>query len=135
VRRCTGHCCRELVLPVPPCVLAMMAATAERTLDDLDQPWRSPFPARLVGHYRVPHALTEGRFTWARARDVVTLAAGMKLVRHDERPFAIRHVYRCTHLNEAGDCSIYDDRPNLCRDYPHGEPCQHLGCTLAGEPA
>jgi Fe-S-cluster containining protein len=37
--------------------------------------------------------------------------------------------YRCRHQLPSGDCGIYDTRPNLCRAYPYGRPCEYPGCT------
>lgn len=42
------------------------------------------------------------------------------------------HMYTCRHLNViSGDCMNYEDRPDVCREYPYGERCMHAdaGCT------
>lgn len=38
--------------------------------------------------------------------------------------------YRCRHL-VGNDCSVYERRPHLCRDFPYGRRCDHAddGCT------
>ncbi len=41
------------------------------------------------------------------------------------RRFTCRHLVR-----DSGDCSVYDTRPRMCRDYPYGGTCQYPGCTL-----
>lgn len=38
-------------------------------------------------------------------------------------------VYSCAHLEDNGDCGIYDRRPQLCRDYPNDRRCGFSGCT------
>jgi Fe-S-cluster containining protein len=40
-----------------------------------------------------------------------------------ERPW-----YTCRHWDEDTRlCTVYEQRPMLCRDYPYGRPCSH-GC-------
>jgi Fe-S-cluster containining protein len=41
--------------------------------------------------------------------------------------------FSCRHLSGSGDCSIYEERPRMCRQYPMDEACSFEGCTL--EPA
>jgi Fe-S-cluster containining protein len=37
-------------------------------------------------------------------------------------------LYRCKHWNETtGLCGIYEDRPDMCRDYPYRGACIHCG--------
>jgi Fe-S-cluster containining protein len=40
--------------------------------------------------------------------------------------------FTCKHLSENGDCSIYENRPHLCRSYPYCREgrCEFKGCTL-----
>lgn len=43
-----------------------------------------------------------------------------------------RH-FTCRHWDEETRlCGIYPDRPDMCRRYPYGRPCQH-GCSCLGE--
>lgn len=50
-----------------------------------------------------------------------------------EQPIAgsdVRATFDCPHYERAtGNCGVYDDRPPVCRDYPHGRPCTTPGCT------
>lgn len=40
-------------------------------------------------------------------------------------------VYTCKHWDEETRlCTVYDKRPQMCRDYPYGKRCQH-GCGYA----
>lgn len=40
-----------------------------------------------------------------------------------------RTTYTCRHWDEETRlCTVYDQRPNVCRDYPYGNPCSH-GCS------
>ncbi len=37
--------------------------------------------------------------------------------------------FDCRMLDANGDCLIYDARPQMCRDFPNGQPCTRAGCT------
>jgi Fe-S-cluster containining protein len=40
------------------------------------------------------------------------------------------HWFTCKNWDEETRlCKIYEDRPQMCRDYPYGKECQH-GCGL-----
>ncbi len=45
--------------------------------------------------------------------------------------------YTCRHWDEdTGLCGIYEDRPNMCRDFPYGKVCTHgCGYNNADDPA
>ena len=56
-------------------------------------------------------------------------AMAVYLGEHDKHGL---HVYTCRHLNViSGDCTVYEDRPDVCRDFPYGDVCMHAasGCT------
>jgi Fe-S-cluster containining protein len=44
-----------------------------------------------------------------------------------------KELFTCKHLQDNGDCGIYESRPNMCRDYPHGKPCEYPGCTWSAD--
>lgn len=37
--------------------------------------------------------------------------------------------FDCRHLNAAGNCDIYAQRPAMCRAYPASGVCEKAGCT------
>ena len=38
------------------------------------------------------------------------------------------HWYTCRHLDTStGLCTVYAQRPAMCRDFPYGTTCQHCG--------
>lgn len=42
-----------------------------------------------------------------------------------------RFTYTCRHFDQpSGNCTIYDDRPEMCRNYPYGRRCEDPDCTL-----
>lgn len=40
------------------------------------------------------------------------------------------HRYTCSKLLPNGDCGDYENRPKMCREYPYGEECKVVGCTM-----
>lgn len=32
---------------------------------------------------------------------------------------------------DGKDCTIYETRPRMCRNYPYGRPCNFDGCTFS----
>ena len=47
-----------------------------------------------------------------------------------DRPTFEGYRYRCKHWDpETGDCTIYDIRPQMCRDYPGAHGCNYAACT------
>lgn len=43
------------------------------------------------------------------------------------------HHYTCKHFDKKTKlCTIYDERPLMCRRFPNGEPCPYPGCKLPG---
>jgi Fe-S-cluster containining protein len=45
-------------------------------------------------------------------------------------PLKKYHWYRCKHLDpKTRDCTIYDIRPAMCRNYPYATLCQYAQCT------
>lgn len=45
-------------------------------------------------------------------------------------PAAGEKRFNCKHQSKNGDCSIYDIRPQMCRDYPYGKVCPRKSCTM-----
>ena len=105
--RCTGHCCRNFVLPCSP--------------EEIEEYKTSPVPERRqIARMVVYLGPVTGDFSppgaW-RKNAVPTQG----------------YQYGCTLLDPVtGDCTIYDDRPPMCRVYPsnhRGDACVHRGCT------
>ena len=41
--------------------------------------------------------------------------------------------FTCRHWDEETRlCTVYEQRPAMCRDYPYGRPCHHDGCECEG---
>lgn len=37
-------------------------------------------------------------------------------------------VWTCSNF-DGQNCTAYEARPSMCRDYPYGRPCEHADCT------
>jgi len=43
--------------------------------------------------------------------------------------YSSQPLYTCRHWDtDTRLCSVYDQRPSLCADFPYGESCHHKGC-------
>ena len=52
-------------------------------------------------------------------------------VAQDGQPISMKRglFFRCTNLDEeTGDCTIYETRPAMCRDFPNGYQCPASSC-------
>jgi Fe-S-cluster containining protein len=47
--------------------------------------------------------------------------------------FRGQELFTCRHLGAGGDCTIYDTRPGMCRDFPGPAPCPYRNCASHGE--
>ena len=43
----------------------------------------------------------------------------------DNRSFSDLNFFSCSHIQDDGKCSIYEDRPSMCRSYPGKHFCGH----------
>ena len=59
-------------------------------------------------------------------KDVQTIAAMVIPVARNA--LAGEHVYTCKNLSPAGDCTIYEQRPQMCRDFPQAKGCHFWKC-------
>lgn len=109
VGKCNGGCCRAITLNLPPEKVAQIAAVYDY--------WNATGrPCSHDAQFVVKH------FKFIRMTHVEP-TSGMH-----EHGFK-RAEYRCDALVD-NKCSVYAERPNLCRSYPHIERCLVLGCTV-----
>lgn len=134
-QRCTGHCCKHFYLPYGP---EEMKAEYRRWLVLNGEHRRSGIEALSMGppeglrggakestiidiHLIYPMLIYLGRF-----RDQLPY----KPVRPPESLGEGVHIYTCKHLDrKTGDCTIYEIRPQMCREYPYSGLCNYAGCT------
>lgn len=46
--------------------------------------------------------------------------------------FRGQELFTCKHLGKNGDCQIYHQRPQMCRDFPGPSPCPYRNCASHG---
>ena len=39
------------------------------------------------------------------------------------------YTYTCKNLDPAGNCMVYESRPQMCRDFPDKKSCRFWNCT------
>jgi hypothetical protein len=101
VKRCTGHCCRRFPLP------ASLDDIRRRRNADVcppDEKW-----------------IQDGDKL---AEMLIPLDGGTYSNGQPAFYFTCKH-----HDIASGDCTNYEQRPAMCRDYPYGRPCEHTDCT------
>lgn len=98
--RCTGHCCREMPIPISP--------------EDLEEE-----------RQKLEHG---GVSRWQSGEHLHELLAGLRTeAREDGTP---RFLYSCRFHDQAtGNCLNYEERPPMCQDYPYGRACHRQDCT------
>jgi len=124
--RCTGHCCRNIVLPISPGEIAMSAAAVRDGAEfqgDSDVTLYQDVE-QIAGMLRFDRVL--------RAGDIDKQSG--KPMRSDHGVGGTVWVYQCANLTPEGNCGVYEDRPRMCREYPRycdGGRCDVIGCELA----
>jgi Fe-S-cluster containining protein len=113
--RCTGHCCRKVSLPFHPSDVPVILEERNRRLAG-----KQPNPDIEV-YADFPRISTIFKYLYSSFTDVED---------GTESAEGLRHFYTCTMLAANGDCTIYEDRPKMCKDYPYGDsPCMYQDCT------
>lgn len=109
VDRCTGHCCQNFSLSWSPEELRDAYRRWQDDLNDL-----APIPIDIHLIYPMVFYLGDD-------------APG---VEHINEPVFSGYRYRCKHWDPATrDCTIYEIRPQMCRDYPGEAGCNYAACT------
>jgi len=75
--------------------------------------------ARLAGYFGIDHATAEARHTKYDAGEKV------RSLRHQRDEFfgQVCHLFD----TRARRCTVYEARPEACRDYPYGKTCGYYG--------
>lgn len=109
--RCSGHCCKRFPLPFGPVelwteYLEVRASDKVVRHDPVEIVKVAEMVVYLGATYAPPGAIFHNGTT-------------------------IKHYYTCRYHDAAtGDCKNYENRPNMCSDYPYGQPCEHgNACT------
>ncbi len=123
--RCTGHCCRRVIIQFSPYELARCVQALKEG--------KNTFLLDSGKEHR--HSYTLEEFTkvndmviWLGTSDVDP-ADGAKLLTKEGQP-RFEHNYTCKHHDPvSGDCLNYENRPNMCSQYPYKRSCMYTECT------
>lgn len=120
--RCTGQCCKEFPLSYGPEELRERCKPRP-ALDILriSKPTFLDMAPIQDGEIIADMVIYLGWRRWKLADINDEMKAQPKM-----------HFYTCKHLQDDGNCGIYDKRPRMCRDYPeYGRDgfCGHTTCT------
>ena len=98
---------------------------------------------RCVGHccrsfsLEHPHAVVEEEFErWKRDPASATLIPDIATIAEMLIPLGVfrkQELFTCRHLGVGGDCTAYETRPKMCRDFPGPKPCPYRNCNSHGE--
>lgn len=128
MKRCTGHCCEYIDIPLSPADLAVALERHETW-----RRWGAPPTAdececdESVGFECRPCA---EHLDWQPVPPIpqhVEIIAPM--LTHIETVDG-RAYYSCNNFDtETRDCLIYETRPDMCSNYPYGRGCTQPECT------
>ena len=123
--RCTGHCCSGFTLPYPHTYF-IEAAWFALEYEVLPLIVSHARQAHDIAHAHNKHRIiVDGVFI---AHMIVPVQAEEARTKYINPIQADLHFFKCRHLKN-GNCSVYEQRPNMCRNFPYGSPCPFKGCT------
>jgi Fe-S-cluster containining protein len=136
--RCLGHCCEAFTLPMPPdeiwaAYYRWLRMHTGRVSETRELRRSDHEPDGLVSARK--GLITDIHLI---APMVVYLGYGpvpwKKVVPDDEELLGGKrrkfHIYTCKHFDKKKrECTIYEFRPMMCRDYPYGKGCNYAACT------
>lgn len=110
---CNGDCCVAFRVPFT------LVDLAEGNVGDMDVE-----EARMLADMLEPLTLAETRL-----RQLDFIRGVIPVFDESDEGF----LYKCKNWDEETRlCTIYEDRPPMCRDFPYGKPCRY-GCECVGE--
>ena len=122
-KRCTGHCCKNFHLPFGPDEIREHYLRWSRGGTQITKERGEHMPIYTDIHLIAPMVVHLGYFD--------TTNKGINP--SDDHLTGVEtpgHRYRCKNLDpKSGDCTIYEIRPTMCRDYPYKSDCNYIRCT------
>lgn len=83
-----------------------------------------------------PHSVVQEEYArWCRNPSAATLIPDIGTIAPMLIPlgrFRGQELFTCRHLSKGGDCTIYERRPRMCRDFPGPDPCKYRNCASHG---
>lgn len=129
--RCTGHCCQMFTIPYSPDELW---STYRRWLtggEPITMNGNDPQPIAQDIHLIAPMVVHQGYLEVALMPSINP--GDDQLLGKD---LGRAHYYSCKHFDAKQKiCTIYEQRPAMCRAYPNGKLCNYKGCTWISQKA
>jgi|GEM_PF-4573161 len=83
-----------------------------------------------------PHEVVKAEFEkWKAAPESATLIPNVDVIAEMLIPLGVfrgQELFTCRHLSKDGNCTIYETRPKMCRDFPGPDPCKYRNCASHG---
>lgn len=139
ISRCTGHCCTDFLLPYSPIQIAFWKkwiAKGKRTTNVRGK-WNN-----ITKHCKDANNLKQVfdmvRFIRTDFTPPDKEARGLKKNKY-KAPLNVLSArfyhYSCKNFDkETKKCTIYEDRPNMCRTHAAYGGCSYRDCTLRMKP-
>ena len=83
-----------------------------------------------------PHSVVKEEFArWQADPASATLIPNIDFIADMLVPlgtFRGQELFTCKHLSKEGNCTAYEQRPKMCRDFPGPNPCAYRNCASHG---
>lgn len=137
---CGGACCKRFVLPYSPDELkeqyrAWLVGSrdghASPVLQKRGDLGNQGFG--LARHYRDEHLYVDPEIYLIYPMLIYLGHENFEPCRPGVRTKKRAHHYTCKHFDKkTASCTIYENRPLMCRRFPNGDACPYPGCKLPG---
>ena len=130
--RCTGGCCKNFILPFDPMMVEnykrRITAGQKEIIYDQGR-YNGYFGVISNNLSQVLDMIIYKRTDWYNPQ----YARGSKKDKQSRygsmrNKYNRNHVYTCKHF-DGKNCTIYLERPNICRQHGNNNSCTYRGCT------
>jgi Fe-S-cluster containining protein len=98
--------------------------------------------SRCTGHccvlFPIPHSLNElqnGRDRFQDGHLLADILVFKGTTGEEYNNGGVRYWFTCSKFDKTtGNCTIYEQRPWMCREFPYGRECEHEDCTEGSLP-
>lgn len=127
--RCSGQCCNAFTLPCTPEQIVEAIEHLKRC--EVDPEYKATFLSGGGPNIWLPMEYT------TILPMLIPIVYAMEGDQHPSNPtHSIEKgrdgwYYTCVHFDDrTGNCNIYDHRPRMCSEYPYGNTCTYVDCTM-----
>jgi len=137
VARCTGHCCEDFTLPISPMQLKWWAKLISLSKKPA---YMKYYTRRSPGAVQSLNCGMKSHFNIEELKKIAEMVIFLRFDKHDNAAQNAKgkmntvYHYTCKHFDRAtGNCTNYENRPDMCRMYPNSGTCRYKGCTRVCE--